>query len=135
MNARVGFTLESGFTYYLGFKVENFIDTPCPEHIWFLLSGPVSALSLPCLCSVSALSLDLQCHPFQDLPSKTAELITQAQRRLLLGNGASTDSSWEDCQASKLTFVAGPPSLPDRDRISLAATSSMQPLSCLARVR
>lgn len=124
MNARVGFTLESGFTYYLGFKVENFIDTPCPEHIWFLFSGPVSALSL-----------DLQCHAFQDLPSKTAELITQAQRRLLLGNGASTDSSWEDCQASKLTFVAGPPSLPDRDRISLAATSSMQPLSCLARVR
>lgn len=53
MNASVGFTLESGFTYYLGFKVENFIDTPCPEHIWFLLSGPVSALSLPCLCPLS----------------------------------------------------------------------------------
>lgn len=82
-----------------------------------------------------ALSLDLQCHPSQDLPSKTGELITQAQRRLFLGNGASTDSSWKDDQVSKPTFVAGPPLLPDRDRISLAAASSMQPLSCSARVR
>lgn len=53
--------------------------------------------------------LDLQCHPSQGLPSGTAKLITQAQCRLLLRNGASADSSWEACLGPQ-THLPGRPS-------------------------
>lgn len=70
--------LWSQILYYLGFEGGDSTDIP--------------ALNTYASFSVSP-SLDLHCRPSQDVPSRIAELITQAQLRLLLGSGASMDSS------------------------------------------
>lgn len=58
------------------------------EDIWVLRLGtPQLPPTLDTYLSFSvALSLALQCHPSQDLPFVTIELMAEAQRRLLTGN-------------------------------------------------
>lgn len=70
--------LWSQVLFYFGLEVGDSTAAPCTEHTPLLLSAPFSGPAMP---------------SFPDLPSGTANLITQVQCRLPLGNGASADSS------------------------------------------